>query len=263
MDPLNLQDCQFHGGAIDYEILGATITNCLFERVNTTLYIDAYTSDYLEPLYLRNNLFWNGSLQFYFGTTNHIIQDNVFYQTAIADYTSVPYTAEYNAYYAPTNQYMGITYNPIPYPNVTNNTDVFLTNDPGYQVGALGNYYLPINASNLIHTGNTNADLLGLYHYTITTNQIKETTRIVSIGYHYVAVDAYGNPVDTNGDGIPDYLEDGNGNGSVDPGEVAWRNPPPKPPNSAVKLAHWSFNDPPNFLDDQGCKRRSKSAEGS
>jgi hypothetical protein len=35
-------------------------------------------------------------------------------------------------------------------------------------------------------------------------------------------VGANGLPLDTNGDGIPDYLEDVNGNGLVDSGEIDW-----------------------------------------
>ena len=45
---------------------------------------------------------------------------------------------------------------------------------------------------------------------------------MVDIGFHYVATDANGNPLDTNGDGIPDYIKDANGNGSVDNGETSW-----------------------------------------
>jgi hypothetical protein len=88
-----------------------------------------------------------------------------------------------------------------------------------WQSSWLGNYYLPTN-SLLIDMGNTNANLLGLYHFTTQTNQVKETNSIVDIGYHYVAVDAYGNPIDTDGDGVPDYLEDANGNGSYDAGDL-------------------------------------------
>ena len=44
----------------------------------------------------------------------------------------------------------------------------------------------------------------------------------MDIGYHYVATDPGGNPLDTNGDGNPDYLEDANGNGLIDNGEYAW-----------------------------------------
>jgi hypothetical protein len=43
--------------------------------------------------------------------------------------------------------------------------------------------------------------------------------------YHYVATDAYGNPLDSNGDGTPDYLEDANGYGIYDAGDPGdWQN---------------------------------------
>jgi len=48
----------------------------------------------------------------------------------------------------------------------------------------------------------------------------------VDIGYHYVATDTNGNPLDTNGDGIPDYIEDANGDGVYDSGDLYnWQNP--------------------------------------
>ena len=42
------------------------------------------------------------------------------------------------------------------------------------------------------------------------------------IGFHYIAVDGDNNALDTDGDGISDYLEDANGNGVVDTGETDW-----------------------------------------
>jgi hypothetical protein len=46
----------------------------------------------------------------------------------------------------------------------------------------------------------------------------------VDIGYHYVAWDLASNKaIDTDGDGVPDYLEDANGNGSTDSGETDWQ----------------------------------------
>jgi hypothetical protein len=98
-------------------------------------------------------------------------------------------------------------------------TDVFLTNSPAYQTSWFGNYYLPPN-SPLINEGSTNANLLGLYHFTTQTNQVVEGNTIVDIGYHYVATDAYGNLLDTNGDGVPDYVEDSNGDGIFDAGDL-------------------------------------------
>ena len=90
-----------------------------------------------------------------------------------------------------------------------------------YQTSWLGRFYLPTNAV-YSDKGNTNANLLTLYHYTCTTNQVKETNSIVDIGFHYVAVDASGQPLDNDSDGIPDYQEDSNGNGSFDAGESNW-----------------------------------------
>ncbi len=47
----------------------------------------------------------------------------------------------------------------------------------------------------------------------------------MDIGYHYVAVtnvDGVWLPIDTDGDEIPDYLEDRNGDGLLDDGETDW-----------------------------------------
>jgi hypothetical protein len=111
----------------------------------------------------------------------------------------------------------------------TNAYDVVSNATLACQTGPLGNYYQPTN-SPLINAGSTTADKVGLYHYTTTTNEVKETNSPVDIGYHYVALNpqlSTINPVDSNGDGIPDYLEDANGNGLVDSGETAWMLLPP------------------------------------
>ena len=52
---------------------------------------------------------------------------------------------------------------------------------------------------------------------------IPAVDQAVEIGFHYVAVDGSGNPLDYDGDAMPDYFEDRNGNGSVDSGETDWR----------------------------------------
>jgi hypothetical protein len=103
--------------------------------------------------------------------------------------------------------------------------DVGISDPVEYETGPLGNYYYPTNDENLswlLNAGSTTASALGLYHYTMTTNQVVEGNSTVSIGFHYVATDTNGIPLDSNGDGIPDYLEDANGNGLVDPGEIGW-----------------------------------------
>ena len=89
-----------------------------------------------------------------------------------------------------------------------------------WQSSYLGDYYLPTDSA-LIDKGSLTADQLGLYHFTTQTSQEKETNSVVDIGYHYVATDSSGNPIDTDGDGVPDYLEDTNGNGVFDAGDLS------------------------------------------
>jgi hypothetical protein len=95
---------------------------------------------------------------------------------------------------------------------LTTNSDhsVVLSNSPAYQTGALGQYYYPANLA-LIHAGSRTAGAAGLYHYTVTTNNVIEGTNMVSIGFHYIATDSNGNPLETYWQGIADYLADTNG----------------------------------------------------
>jgi hypothetical protein len=100
--------------------------------------------------------------------------------------------------------------------------DVYVMTNFNWQTSWLGRFYLPTNSPLTNHTELT-ADLVGLYHYTTQTNQSKETNSVADISYHYVALTGTGFPVDFDGDGVPDYLEDlnGNGNGADDP--ISWQ----------------------------------------
>jgi hypothetical protein len=86
----------------------------------------------------------------------------------------------------------------------------------------LGRYYQHL-ASSLRNAGSRQATAAGLARYTTTWDYAKDTG-LVDIGLHYVAT-ANGLPIDTDGDGLPDYVEDANGNLQVDPGETDWTDP--------------------------------------
>jgi hypothetical protein len=209
----SLQNCQFHGGQWLTHGQSVNITNCLFERTATTYEaLDGNT-----PCIL-NNLFWHGTFSLLSIVTNTLVQNNLFDNTFFTAprryYPSQTTNAGFNGY--ATNSLTVSNTLAIVYP-----TDVFLSNSPAYQTSWFGTYYLPTN-SPLLNKGSTNANLLGLYHFTSLTNQMIESNSIVNISYAYVATDAYGNPLASNGDGIPDYIEDANGNGLVDSGEIGW-----------------------------------------
>lgn len=205
--PFNFQDCEFHGGKIT--TLGPTLnlSNCLLERV----YADLEPKD-RQTNYIRTCLACGGN--FTLAATNAYVADNLFDKAGVTNWNS--YTGTLNAY---------VTNNTRLQPTLAN--DILLSASPSYQAGPLGNYY-QTNTSILINGDtNTTADQIGLYHYTVITNisggaEIKETNSFVDVSYHYVAVDTNGVPIDTNGDGILDYISDSNGNGLIDSGEIGW-----------------------------------------
>jgi hypothetical protein len=91
---------------------------------------------------------------------------------------------------------------------------------PPFAAGPLGHYYLAPGGE-FIDAGSVTADRLGLYWWTTQPGgQNIEGTSIVDLGFHYPAVDGYGNPIDSDGDGVPDYQEDANGNGLPDQWEL-------------------------------------------
>jgi hypothetical protein len=118
----------------------------------------------------------------------------------------------HNGFYSITNNLGGGN-------NVTNTSLL-------YARGPLGNWYIYSVSPTLIDKGSRGANSAGLYHYTMFTNllagwEIKETNSVVDLGFHYVATDNIGNPIDADGDGIADYLEDSNGDGTFNTGDLS------------------------------------------
>jgi len=204
---LTIQNCQFYSGIVYTGEPATRVINSLFRRVAVEFVDDAGA----EPVSCYNNLFTGGSVDnVQVGSEVWTFTDNLFDAASVTP-PLIGDMCNYNAY---------TSTNSMTTPPGAN--DVILTNRPAYQTGTLGQYYYPTTLTNLIHEGSRLASAAGLYHYTVTTNNVIESNSVVSIGFHYVATDANGNPLDSNGDGISDYIEDANGDGLVSSGEIGW-----------------------------------------
>jgi len=232
------QDCQFHGGFIESYNPTICLSNCLLERV----YADLEPNDTNTTVF-GNNQIWGGTFAYWPSfQTNSIIRDNLFDAAVVPDglgASGLTYVGGHNAY----NNGSGELDPVLP-------GDLILSNSLVYESGPLGNYYQPTN-SPLLNAGSASAAQVGLYHFTVNTNEIIEGTNTVSIGYHYVAVDTNGNPLISNSQGIPDYLLDTNGNGlgAWDLNEGIAGSPPPPATNH---LAFWRFDNTNTWVGDQG-----------
>jgi hypothetical protein len=209
---VRLNDCWLHGGTLQAtggSGVSVELVNCLLSAVRSTF-------DCGNVL-LLNNTFDSGTadLNGSSGET-YTVKDNLFDQTVLYNTSGGTWSHGYNGY---VREYSTWNYYRLS-PNAS--TDVTLTSSPSYSTGPLGSFYLPSSTS-LINAGSRTGSSAGLYHYTTQTSQTKEGTSTVDIGFHYVAADGNGNPNDYDSDGVPDYLEDLDGDGTVDYGESNWQ----------------------------------------
>jgi hypothetical protein len=219
-------DCQFTGGKFTIDPGLVSLTNCLLERVILTLRDNGENNRW----YLFNNLLKGSLVYKAIGSSPvALAYDNLFDGTTISKQSgSDDFTHNFNSY---------ITNKSRLSPNGAN--DKILTNTPTYLTSYLGNYYYPTNdglLSTLINAGSRNATNSLLFHHCTITNQVKEANSTVDIGFHYIATDASGNPIDTDGAGTPDYLADTNGNGFQEFGEFAFGITVDNPANGSVLL---------------------------
>ena len=202
-----MRDCQMLAGSIvatNNTALTqvANWTNNLLERVSISI-----GGNDLLTLSAYNNSFEGGLLDLRPGSGNS-------WGFRYSFFNGITVTQSVYSIANTNNAYFTNTVHLVP----TNSTDTNLVMT--YQTGALGRFYQPTN-SGLLNKGTQTAAQVGLYYHTVTTNQNEELNTAVDFGFHYVAVDQNGNPLDSDGDGLADYLEDRNGNGSLDAGETS------------------------------------------
>gem|GEM_PF-1653953 len=223
--------------------------NNLFRR--TKFDFESGTSE--EPvttIEMRNNLFYGGALGLWptpEESANWTFTDNLFDKVAFGQ--GGPVQHDYNGYWLRPYEewepwecdYYGWCCNHL-IADLSNwdlyaPHDVILTAAPRYTKGPFGDFYFPVNSSTYLalrNAGSRTYAEAGLAHYTIRLDQVKEmdeTSDVVNIGLHFVATAGPNStqPKDTDGDGIPDYVEDSNGNGQCDLGETDCQTPQTEP----------------------------------
>ena len=265
---LSLQDCQVHGGRINlgnpdynnydpsqvYAPGAVSLLNNSFENVNINL--DPTYNEYGygvncdEQVLAYNNLFkgglWLHLEPFTASAGNWIFTDNLFDHADLVQDVNEPLDYNYNAYWPLSADELTYDYNFYPwYVNNANQlqttttgdgytdggNEVTLSSAPPYQFGTFGKFYLP-DTTTLYGAGSRSPADAGLYHYTTRIDQTKEGSEpsghMVNIGVHYVAANSYGQPMDSDSDGIPDYVENWHGDGNYSSHtdtETDWQNP--------------------------------------
>jgi hypothetical protein len=222
VNPWEFSHCQLRGihvNEYDNSALGINLrwTNNIFYGCTVSLYQQS-PGYYTFGAELRNNLFYRGTLdlQDVSSAGTWTAKDNLFDCLTLTKTGVV--AADYNGYRTGLSSIGGAN-------NKTGLTMDYQGGPATNFFGVLGSFYYPATGGSLtqlINAGSRTAAAASLYHFTTVPAQTKESTSQVDIGYHLVALDGNGNPVDTDGDSIPDYLEDANGNGTVDSGETDW-----------------------------------------
>lgn len=224
------QDCEFSNGRLTDDA-ALSLTNCLFDGCAIAKLCDCWGDFNLINCTLRGGSPSGPSLWLHhegYGSSlcHTLVRNCAFDETSIVlgpaqsgsqpDWPGSFFDFDYNAFSGADP-----TYAPSGPPSRPAND--LAPVDFDWQAGALGNFYLPAG-SPLVDKGCTTADQVGLYHYTTQVSPgTVEGSSPVDIGYHYLGVYDNGSPLDYDRDGLPNYLEDANGNGVFDSGETDWQ----------------------------------------
>lgn len=198
--------------------------NSIFQRTDVEIenVLPCRTGTVEEQFVAANNLFYRCAVLLTPRTGNSwTFQDNIFDGVSFVGYDSNGNPFQGNGPVAVNdhNAYIGMSMylTPENYP-ATDPKPSSLT----YSSGSMGRFYLPSTATTLIDHGSRGAAAAGLYHFTTQTTNAKETTSQVDIGPHYLAL-VGSQAADSNGDGVPDFIADRDGDGTEDLDEIPWQ----------------------------------------
>lgn len=192
-DIVTIENCRFYAceNSVEYGMGGVSLKNILINGNSGTALIGSGTTNYItaENLTIDGGGAWSayGYHPAIVNLTNSIIR------------ATVPASSTWPIW----------------------NTNALVINPAGtiFESFNGNDHYLPA-ASPYRDAGTKTGDQAGLYYYTTQTNQTPEGVSMVDLGFHYPAVDTSGNPIDANGNSVPDYLEDQNANGLMDAWEI-------------------------------------------
>jgi hypothetical protein len=230
----NLNNSELYIVTLGTYISSLSFTNCLFERVSLwTSWSDSGGASTNCVFQLRIGTMRGGNIGLGRSST-HTPKQYPQWLIMDTDFDGIT-TNGWSDGASGSSSFTSFNYNGFP-SGSTNLTpvganDVFISGSFNWQTSWLGNYYLP-SGSGVVDKGSMTANAIGMYHFTTQTNQTKELNTQLDIGYHYVATDGTGKPLDFDGDGTPDYVEDTNGDGIYDAGD----------------LSNWQVYDSPNGL---------------
>ncbi len=234
---LLIDGCHFQGGWFLYDDGGPkdrslTVRNSIFNSCQVGFYnTGRFTSYYNQPefssqLSIVNNVFYQCPMLLspvsVSSGTNWTFTDNIFDHVMFVsdDYgiNNGPIGVNHH------NAYVGMAVLPSganrlsPAASAMTDPDLLFLN---YESGPLGDFYLPTSASELIGKGSRSGSAAGEFHFTCQTNQ--QSPGQVSIGAHYLALASTG-AIDSNNDGVPNFVADRNRDGTEDLDEMRWQN---------------------------------------
>lgn len=182
-------------------MLGGPSSSTVVELKNNVHIHNEFTADGSSSFTLYNSLFRASTNLFNAPVGNTwIVRDNSF-DASINEDWGATMTASHNAFISGSARL-----------NPGTQTSDVVVGSFTYANASLGPWYQ--SSAAIQNAGSRGAGSAGLYNYTTRTDNAKESSTTVDIGFHYMSISSTtGQPIDTDGDGVPDYLEDYNGDG--------------------------------------------------